>query len=423
MRVLCSPLGTVFDPKRPEQGIRDIVDAGFDGTVLDGRMYCNADEYRDVERSRKNASANKRPFLPDRPEEFRTVAEPFATTCRGRGLSMPILQAPILWRGVGHSSMNDSCRALVLASVKKAVDSGCDHVIVSPLFAGIPYASLWEENKAFYLELMKACENTDLRILVENYYVDHEGHAVRGFLSDASMAAGFVRELNEATGSDRFGFCLDVGVCNLCGEDMYEVVTGLGDTLSAVILRDGNGQVEASLLPFTAIENYGQQTDWLSLIRGLRQIRFDGDLILEAGETLGAVSPLLRPSYMKIAKETADYIAWQIGIEKTLRKYKHIVLFGAGNMCRNYLMNYGDQYPPLFTCDNNKARWGEDFFGLTIHDPKDLLDLPEDTGIFICNVYYREIEDQLLKMGITAGIEYFNDEYLPVLNMNRLKGL
>ena len=49
--------------------------------------------------------------------------------------------------------------------------------------------------------------------------------------------------------------------------------------------------------------------------------------------------------------------------------------------------------------------------------------LPEGTGIFICNMFYREIEEQLREMGVTGGIEYFNDEYLPVISMKRLKGL
>ena len=89
-------------------------------------------------------------------------------------------------------------------------------------------------------------------------------------------------------------------------------------------------------------------------------------------------------------------------------------------MCLNYMKNYGEEYPPLYTCDNNPSRWGETFAGLEIRNPEDLKSLPSDTAIFICNVYYREIEEQLKTMGLSNPIERFNDEYLPVLNMNRI---
>ena len=45
--------------------------------------------------------------------------------------------------------------------------------------------------------------------------------------------------------------------------------------------------------------------------------------------------------------QTMDYLAWQIHMADAMKKYDHIVLFGAGNMCRNYLTNYGEQYPPF----------------------------------------------------------------------------
>lgn len=65
--------------------------------------------------------------------------------------------------------------------------------------------------------------------------------------------------------------------------------------------------------------------------------------------------------------------------------------------------------------------YGEaDWDGLEIHNPEDLKKLDKDTAVFICNIYYREIEQQLRKMGLLNPIVYFNDEYLPQFHFERL---
>ncbi|MCI8530996.1 MAG: hypothetical protein HFI18_00445, partial [Lachnospiraceae bacterium] len=117
-----------------------------------------------------------------------------------------------------------------------------------------------------------------------------------------------------------------------------------------------------------------------------------------------------------------EYVRWQTGIELLLKRYPSIVLFGAGNMCRNYMKCYGEKYPPLFTCDNNQAVWGTLFCGLEVKPPEALKTIPGDCGVFICNIYYREIEKQLQDMGI-RNIEFFNDEYMPSFYFDRLKGV
>lgn len=75
----------------------------------------------------------------------------------------------------------------------------------------------------------------------------------------------------------------------------------------------------------------------------------------------------------------------------------------------------------MFTCDNDSTRWGERFAGLEIRPPEALKDLAPDCAIFICNIYYTEIEQQLRKMGVTNPIERFNDEYMPSYYHDRLE--
>ncbi len=250
---------------------------------------------------------------------------------------------------------------------------------------------------------------------------DHSFHAEAPAQDHSSCAEALAQDHSQPrSDSPVFAFCLDTGICTLCGQDMQAFAAALGRRLQAVILRDCGRQQESSLLPFTYAYQGQPGTDWLSLIRGLRSMDFGGSLVLDFADTAAAFSPLLRPQLLLLAKSAAEYFKWQIELESLLKKYKSIVLFGAGNMCRNYMKCYGSQYPPLFTCDNNPAVWGTKICGLEIKPPEALKELPDSYGIFICNIYYREIETQLRKMGI-KNIEFFNDEYMPSFHFDRLE--
>ena len=163
------------------------------------------------------------------------------------------------------------------------------------------------------------------------------------------------------------------------------------------------------------------EADWLGVIRGLRAIGFDGLLVLALRDTAAACPPLLRPALLACAKKTGEYLAWQIGMDREIAKYPQRVLFGAGRMCRNYLLNYGAAYPPLFTCDNNPATWGTEVDGLPVKSPEALRELPEDCAIFICNIYYRDIEAQLREMGLRNPVAYFNDECPPRVVLEKME--
>ena len=57
---------------------------------------------------------------------------------------------------------------------------------------------------------------------------------------------------------------------------------------------------------------------------------------------------------------------------------------------------------------------------MEIKPPEALKELDADCAIFICNIYYKEIEEQLRQMGLCNPIEYFNDEYMPSYYFDRL---
>jgi len=417
MNIICAPNGIV-DIERPGQGVIDIVNSGFSHILLDASLACSPNELRMTRGGVQNKS-NERIRVSENVTELYKVLDPMLVKCKQAQLRTTIAYAPYLERSSKGIESNQLMVQLAEESIKACKAAECHAIIIRPLFSGIKPEDEWAVNKNYYLHLVKLAREYEVIILLENQCRDLNGHLIRGICSDGKTASEWIDELNEEAGEERFGFCMDVGVCNLCGQNMYNFIMDLGTRLKAVILRDCDGHSENAMLPFTCLNRSNPLTDWLSLIRGLRENGFDGQLILNFGDTARSFSPILRPELMKFARSVAHYFKWQIEIENLLKKYKSIVLFGAGNMCRNFIKCYGEKYTPLFTCDNNSSIWGTEFCGLKVKSPDSLLELPEDCGIFICNIYYREIEKQLHRMGI-KNIEFFNDEYMPSYFFDRL---
>ena len=420
MNLLCG-LSGIAGIKNPKKGLCNIFEAGYENILLDLSLCCTSGELEWIGKENIDTEKSGRLEVFENPEKMNEAMMPLLEQCKVQRIHTPAAYAPYLQRDTKHTDLNELLFHLAKESIKLCGQAGCKNLIIRPLFAGIPSADIWERNKAYYLELAELAKEQDVCILLENQCKDFNGHLVRGICALPEEAVDWVDKLNEAAGEERFGFCMDVGVCNLCGQNMYDFIIGLGNRLKAVILRDCNGTRESAMLPFTSVYRGASQTDWMSLIRGLREIGFDGELIMDMRDTAAAFSHLLRPEILRLSKKVADFLKWQIEMETTLKKYPSRVLFGAGNMCRNYMKCYGEKYPPLYTCDNDKNVWGTDFCGLTVKAPQSLKELPEDCAIFICNIYYKEIREQILEMGVKNPIEYFNDEYMPSFYLDRLE--
>lgn len=425
MKLVCAP-GGIVDGNRPGQGIMDIAGAGFQGLVCDMALFCGSGELENAGREKKTGREQERPdprqaFWYEKPEEFYGYMEPMLEKCGRNGLTFPAVSVPRLDADTKRTDLNGLLFRFAKEGIGICARIGCRFLLVPPLFAGIPREELWNVNRNYYLSLAETAEGADVVILLQNLCGSINGHLVRGVCSCAREAAEWVDQLNREAGGERFGFCMDVGTCNLCGQNMYDFTKELQGRLKAVILRDNDGNYDGAMFPFTAVRRGTFRTDWLNLIRGLRDICFDGMLILNMHDTAGAVSPVLRPGLMGFARSVMEYFQWQIQLERVLQKYSSRVLFGAGNMCRNYMKCYGEKYPPLYTCDNDRTLWGETFCGLCVKSPEALKELPPETAVFICNIYYREIEKQLRGMGIPNPIEYFNDEYMPSFYFDRLE--
>lgn len=405
MRVICSPAGTV-ECRRPRSGLGKLCQSGFEETALDFGMFTGG------------FGAKKRRIETE--AHWQEWADRYVEETLQHGMKLGLALAPHFQL---EQKIQDSEKLeirLVETCIQKIAQYGIGTLVVRGL-AGGSYTENLAKNREYFLRLGQVAQSAKVRLLVVNSCRNMNGHLVRGFCGESAQAVEFVDEVNAKLGADVLGFCLDAGVCNLTGVNMCDFATDLGVRLQAVILRENDGVHDDSLLPFSSAHGGGSRMDWLNLIRGLRAVHFTGAAVLDFRTTLASLSGLLRPAMLSFAHEVAEYLTWQVQMEESLRRYSARVLFGAGNMCRAYMKCYGEEFPPLYTCDNNPQVWGTEFCGLMVHAPEDLLELPADCAIFICNVYYEEIEQQLRDMGVKNPIERFNDEFMPSFHFERLE--
>lgn len=401
MKIICD-LSGIVNYNQPAQGVRNIKNSGFETVFIDLKdIYMS---------SRKDKEIN-----------LFDACKTVAIKCKENNIQIYGFRIPCLQEDSIEIDLYQLQLQLAEEAIRICNETDSRYLIIPPVYSTQPTANQWELNREYYIKLGKKAQESNVMILLENQYRTYNGRSIRGLCSDEKEAAEWIDKLNKLIGHEIFGFSMNTGNCNLCGKNMQEFALTLGNRIKTVILQDNYGHSEGSLLPFTAVKERACQTDWLSLIRGLREIGFDGGMILDIEDTVAAFSPILKPQLLSLAKNIAEYFCWQIKIEEQLKKYKSIVLFGAGNMCRNYMKCYGEKYPPKFTCDNNPKLWGTNFCGLEVKAPEELKSIPSDWGIFICNIYYREIEKQLRDLGVKNSIEFFNDEYLPSYYFNRLE--
>jgi sugar phosphate isomerase/epimerase len=411
---------------KSKKGLKKLAEAGFENMSLDFNVAYSAynlGTYENME--------------PDYME--------FMAACRDLGLKLTMARAPYLLPSTGEpgtklykptdpvppgveppkipmtiDELADRLIEVTIKCVEYAGKLGCEYIVVQPLFAGVKKGVAWKLNHDYYMRLGKVASENNIMVLLENLYTEFNGHIVRGTCSDPYKATEWIDVLNSEIGGNVFGFCMDVGVCTACGQNMHEFALVLGHRIKAVVMRDGvSTHFVSRQLPYTYISGGKPETDWLSLIRGLREVGFDGQIITEFCESVYAMPLRLQKYIYSLAYEMGEYFIWQLDMENVIRKYDKRVLFGAGNMCRNYMKCYGEDYPPLFTCDNDRSIWGTTFEGLEVKSPEALRELPDDCAIFICNTFYDEIKEQLVEMGITNPIEYFNDENMPSLYLDR----
>lgn len=245
MDIVYEPLGYI-GLERPKKGLLILKEGGFDQLLLNMAMACPAGELEnfgkaETETDSKKAKKRKRNKISEHPEELSERFQLLLEQCREEGIIAPIARAPYLHRNTERRDLGDLLKRLIEESIKVCGQAGCRYLIVSPLFSGIKQGCEWETNRKYFLELADTAKENNVMLLLENQYREKNGNLIRGICSDAVEAVLWIDSLNAACGEERFGFCMDVGVCSLCRLNMREFATRLGSRIKAVVFRDCDG--------------------------------------------------------------------------------------------------------------------------------------------------------------------------------------
>ena len=395
--------------------------SGFDNVVFNLSYYCSDQEIEHREDILEMSETESMDYslLSFHPEDMEDRAKMWQMQNMQLGLKNTFAVAPYQLVDTKRNDSQELIKSLVKYSILACKNAGCETILVKPMILNPVDEDDFIKNKQFYIEISKDAIRHGITVLIPNQYKIYNNHIVRGYWSDPYTLNDFISAVNKELEISNLGICVDIGVCNLLGQKVDEFVDVTAKNIKAVIIRDNDGLIDNALIPFASVNKNQCRVDWQSVINGLRKIDFDGQLVFDFSDSAKNVSNLLKMEFYAYAKKLTEFITWQINMEKTIKKYDKRVLFGAGNMCRNYMICYGKDYPPLFTCDNNANIWDTEFEGLTIKNPVELKNISDDCAIFICNVFYDEIDEQLREMGITNPIERFNDEYLPIQVLDR----
>ena len=174
----------------------------------------------------------------------------------------------------------------------------CHNLIIHPFFYQyentVPEEEEHKMNIESYMKLAETAAKYDVRINLENMFVNHNKKVYSAILNEAHEAAAYVDELNEAAGKEIFGFCFDVGHSLLVGNDVRRYMDVMGKRITAFHVHDNNGLDDQHLAPYMGVN------DWDRFVDGLRDIGFDRTLSFETFNIWNVMEPEVAKEMMKV---------------------------------------------------------------------------------------------------------------------------
>ncbi|MEY2371396.1 glycosyltransferase [Lysinibacillus capsici] len=123
----------------------------------------------------------------------------------------------------------------------------------------------------------------------------------------------------------------------------------------------------------------------------------------------------LRKYYYDYLKLTVfkEYNPMPKKILELLNEKEEIIVFGTGTLAKHFKSLLKENNKIVAFLDNNKNSQGQKLYDIPILEPSSIVSIEglRNKKIFVCSSYYLEIEEQLVKMGLSEGQHFVEVKY------------
>ena len=160
-------------------------------------------------------------------------------------------------------------------AIECVAEAGGEICIIHPMNNGTP-----EENAEMYFELLPFAKEHNVKIATENMWNWKKFHRHSSFAACATPES-FNAHL-DAVNDDYFVACLDIGHAEMKGSNTTapEMIRALGKRLKALHIHDNDKLHDSHQIPFS------MNIDFVSVVKALKEINYDGYFTLEASSYL-----------------------------------------------------------------------------------------------------------------------------------------
>lgn len=188
----------------------------------------------------------------------------------------------------------------------------CKAIVIHP-WIGAQFGAEKEEelatNMKIYRRLMPIAKKYGVKICLENLWEKHGEQYVDAPCIDAEEACNYIDVLNEEAGEEVFGFCLDIGHTQFYNTDIYKFIQTLGERLTVLHLHENDGTSDSHMIPYTQVDAEGPSkcVDWESVLKGLYDIGYEGDLSFETCNAIVNLVPEMKTLTLKYIAEIGKW--------------------------------------------------------------------------------------------------------------------
>ena len=291
MKVTVQTAGSVW-PNDIEGGYRRIADAGFEG--VDFNMDVNIN-------SIKNATELRGITVFERSgTELVEYYKPHLDAMEKYGLSITQAHAPFPPYVAGRRDVLDYMISIYKNIIEYCEIVGCPYLVihgVKHFTSDIEDYALSQELDAYlYESLIDTLRDKKIVVCLENIPTPINGKNMESICCNPILAAEQIDRLNEKTGREAFGFCIDTGHMLLVGKRFETFVPIIGNRLKVLHINDNDGILDRHLAPFAGLVN------WRDFITSMRKVGYKGDLSFET------VFQMVKPGMEGFADEMLRHI-------------------------------------------------------------------------------------------------------------------